>query len=76
MKVYTAHSSIAVDENDGNSYLHGEPTRAEVEEVLERRAEQVHDEHVVLALSSVPAAKKYFFMMSIFEKKVSLQSNL
>ena len=34
--------------------LHGEPPRAEGEEVLEARPEQVHHQHVVVALHTKP----------------------
>ena len=34
--------------------LHGEPAGAEVEEVLEARPQQVHHQHVVVPLLSVP----------------------
>ena len=35
--------------------LHGEPPGAEVEEVLEARTQQVHHQHVVVSLLSVPS---------------------
>ena len=34
--------------------LHGEASRAEVEEVFERRAQEVHDEDVVVTFGAVP----------------------
>ena len=34
--------------------LHREATAAKVEQILQRGAEQVHDEHIVLALGSIP----------------------
>ena len=37
--------------------LHGEPSGAEVEEILERWSEQVHDKHVVVTLRAIPERK-------------------
>ena len=39
--------------------LHGEPPGAEVEEVLKAGAEQVHDQHIVVALLPIPAYVGY-----------------
>ena len=39
--------------------LHGEPPGAEIEEVLKAGAEQVHDQHIVVALLSIPAYVGY-----------------
>jgi hypothetical protein len=39
--------------------LHGEAPRAKIEQVLETRAEQVHDEYVVVFFLAVPANVRY-----------------
>ena len=39
--------------------LHGEPPGAEVEEVLKAGAKEVHDQHIVVALLSIPAYVGY-----------------
>ena len=60
-EVLVVHELDAADHLVGEHEhgLHGEAARAEVEEILETRTEQIHDEYVVVLLLAVPAYVRY-----------------